>query len=582
MASSSTAPPQTRHVEEQTEASPGEENASRPSNMEPQYTELAKETLAMYEGHDADIPSNEGYVLDARGELKRRQSIASHRRKTDEHIGAGAATTDVEKGSEEVSAEEDEANIVWWDGPEDLQNPMNFSTWRKMTTIGLVSGICFVTPLASSMFAPGVPQLMAEFKSTNIELASFVVSVYILGFAVGPLVFAPLSEIFGRLPIYHFCNLGFCVFTIACAKATNLNMLIGFRFLEGVFGSAPLTNGGGTIADIIVQEKRGLAMSLFAMGPIIGPVIGPLCGGFLAQAKGWRWIFWLLTMISGTFFALSVVFMKETYAAVILQRKTLRLQKETGNLELRSKLDVGLSPRDFFVRSIVRPTKMLIFSPIVLATSLYVGVVYGYLYLLFTTFTNVFEGTYGFSSGSVGLSFMGMGVGSLLGLLYFAWSSDRLLKKRTAQEDLIAAAAGEPSQGMKPEYRLPPLVQGAVLIPAGLLLYGWTAEYHVHYIVPIMSTALIGAGNLAVFMVITTYLVDAYTVYAASALAANTVMRSVLGSVLPLAGQKMYDTLGLGWGNSLLAFIAIGMLPLPWILMKYGERLRKKFELKDL
>jgi MFS family permease len=311
-------------------------------------------------------------------------------------------------------------------------------------------------------------------------------------------------------------------------------------------------------------------------------IVGPVAGGYLAQGKGWRWVFWLLTMISGFFSINSLIFMRETYAVIILQRKTLRLRKHTGNQGLRSKLDTGLSPKDFFMRSIVRPAKMLFFSPIVLATSVYVGVVYGYLYLLFTTFTLVFEETYHFSSGSVGLTFMGLGVGSLLGLAYFAVASDRMLKRRTAEADAAATAAGEQSGGMKPEYRLPPLMPGAVLIPAGLLLYGWTAKYHVHYIVPIMSTALIGIGNLAVFMCITTYLVDAFTIYAASALAANTVIRSVMGAVLPLAGQKMYLALGLGWGNSLLAFIAMGLIPVTWVLIKWGEQLRTRFAVKNL
>ncbi len=142
------------------------------------------------------------------------------------------------------------------------------------------------------MFAPGIPQLMAEFKSNNIELAAFVVSVYVLGFATGPLVLAPLSEMYGRVPIYHATNILFIVFTVACAVSSNLNMLIGFRFLEGCMGSAVLTNGGGTIADLIRQEHRGAAMSVFVVGPLLGPVIGPVAGGFLAQAKGWRWVFW--------------------------------------------------------------------------------------------------------------------------------------------------------------------------------------------------------------------------------------------------------------------------------------------------
>lgn len=147
------------------------------------------------------------------------------------------------------------------------------------------------------MFAPGVPEVMTEFRSTDIQLASFVVSVYILGYAFGPFLVAPLSELYGRLPVYHVCNVGFVVLTIACAVSSNLNMLIGFRFLEGVFGSAPLTLGGGTIADMIIQEKRGGMMALWAMGPLLGPVVGPIAGGFLSQAKGWRWVFWLIAIV---------------------------------------------------------------------------------------------------------------------------------------------------------------------------------------------------------------------------------------------------------------------------------------------
>jgi len=311
-------------------------------------------------------------------------------------------------------------------------------------------------------------------------------------------------------------------------------------------------------------------------------IVGPVAGGFLTEAKGWRWVFWVLAMVAGFFSILSLIIMRETYAMVILQRKTNRLRKETHNPNLRSKLDSGLSPKYFFLQSIVRPAKMLVFSPIVLALSIYVGVVYGYLYLLFTTFSLVFRETYNFSAGAVGLTFLGIGIGSFLGLGYFGWSSDKLLKRRAAEADAVAQATGEPVAGMKPEYRLPPMIPGAILLPVGFLLYGWTANYHVHYIVPIISTSLIGIGNMAIFMVVSLYLIDAYTVYAASALATNAVIRSVMGAVLPLAGQKMYKALGLGWGNSLLAFIAIAMIPVPWVLLKWGEKLRTRFPVKNL
>ena len=208
------------------------------------------------------------------------------------------------------------------------------------------------------------------------------------------------------------------------------------------------------------------------------------------------------------------------------------------------------------------------------------AVVYGYLYLLFTTITEVFEDQYHFSQGAVGLTYLGIGVGSLFGVVIFGVASDKILKAKSK--------SGE----MKAEYRLPPMIPGSFVIPIGctlsstyatcgstdirvVFLYGWSAEKHVFWIVPILGTGIVGLGLLATFMPIQTYLVDAFTIYAASALAANTILRSLVGALLPLAGQKMYATLGLGWGNSLLAFIAIAMFPIPVIFYKYGERIRK-------
>ena len=180
--------------------------------------------------------------------------------------------------------------------------------------------------------------------------------------------------------------------------------------------------------------------------------------------------------------------MRETYPPVLLERKASRLRKETGNASLRSKLDSGLSPRDFFKRSIVRPARMLIFSPIVLAMSVFMAVVYGYMYLLFTTITEVFEDGYHFSQGTVGLTYLGLGVGMIVGLITFGFASDRIVKKKSAK--------GE----MKPEYRLPPMIPGAFFIPAGLFWYGWSAQYRVHWISPIMGTSFVGIGMLATFV----------------------------------------------------------------------------------
>lgn len=151
-------------------------------------------------------------------------------------------------------------------------------------------------PLASSMFAPGASQVASEFGENNDLLVALVVSIYVIGLAVGPLVQAPLSEVYGRWVVYVTCDILYIVFTIACAVSSNMSMLIVFRFFAGCMGSAPLTIGGGSVADLFLPLERGRALSVYSLGPVVGPAIGPIAGGFLSESEGWRWIFWVLTI----------------------------------------------------------------------------------------------------------------------------------------------------------------------------------------------------------------------------------------------------------------------------------------------
>lgn len=485
----------------------------------------------------------------------------------------GVRDPDVEKGIPITDTTEDadvnqrtgdpaDPNLIDWD-ENDQEKAMNWPGKKVLGNIIIVSIVTFLTPLASSMCAPGVPLILEEFKSTNETIGSLIVSIYILGYATGPLFIAPLSELYGRLYVYHVNNVLFIIWNVGCALSPNVEALIVFRFLAGIAGSCPLTIGGGSIADTIKQEKRGGAMAIFALGPLLGPVIGPVAGGYLSEAEGWRWIFWVVAIAGGVIAFISFIFMRETYPPVLLQRKVARLQKETNNPNLHSALASNKTHKEYFKQSLIRPTKMLFLSPIVAALSIYMAVVYGYLYLLFTTLTLVFENGYHFSQGNVGLAYLGIGVGSLIGLVVFGFLSDKIMQRMSAK--------GE----MKPEYRLPPLIPGSMCIPIGLFIYGWTAEKNVFWIVPIIGTLFVGLGVLATFMPIQTYLVDAFPLHAASAIAANTVLRSLVGAMLPLAGPKMYAALGLGWGNSLLAFIAIALAPISWIFFRYGEQIRK-------
>ncbi|KAH0848190.1 hypothetical protein AYO21_05322 [Fonsecaea monophora] len=468
---------------------------------------------------------------------------------------------DTKEGVEDVRPDANDF-IVDWDGDDDPENPMNWTSRMKAINIGMLSCLTFVTPLASSMFAPGIPGVMKDFNQSSVILAALVVSVYLVGYAFGPLVCAPMSEIYGRLPVYLITNVLFVIFTVACAVAPSLDSLIGFRFLAGSAGSAPLVLGGGSVADLYPREKRGSKMAIFAMGPLIGPVAGPVAGAFLSQNVGWRWVFWVITIAAGVVMVMCFVFMRETYAPVLLERKAAKLRKSTGNEQYVSKMSTNDTPRAALIKALIRPTKMFFRSPIVFIFVVYISIVYGYLYLLFTTITEIYETTYGFSTGLAGLSFLGIGIGMFIGLILFGATSDKRIRAKQAQGDV------------SPEIRLEGLIPAAFCIPIGLFWYGWSVEKEVHWIMPIIGTGWVGLGLMGIFMAVQTYLVDCYPLFAASVTAANTIIRSLVGAFLPLAGRPLYSSLGLGWGNSLLGFIALGMAPLPFFFMKYGAWLR--------
>lgn len=224
------------------------------------------------------------------------------------------------------------------------------------------------------------------------------------------------------------------------------------------------------------------------------------------------------------------------------------------------------TPRQLFLTAIIRPTRMFFFSPVVAVVCIYIATIYGLLYILFTTFTFVYRDIYGFGPVGAGLSFIGGGVGNLIGLLFVGYFSDKTIRKRKA-EGLEAT----PEQRLNLTLTVPT----AITLPLGLIMYGWTAEKHLHWIVPMIGTGVMGFGMIGIFMIFQTYLVDAYTVHAASVTAANAVLRSILGALLPLCGLQLYDALGLGWGNTLLAGIALVLAPVPWALFIFGERIRK-------
>lgn len=179
-------------------------------------------------------------------------------------------------------------------GSHDIHRVSLILTSRPVPTTDVL--IFAPSALGSSISAPGVNDAMVEFHNTSSILSSMIVCVYNVGLAAGPLILAPMSEMYGRLIPYHVTNVFFTLFTLGCALSPNLPALIIFRMLAGMEASAVLNIGGATVADMFIQEERGFAIAVWTFGPLLGPAVGPVAGGYLTQAKGWRWVFWVVTI----------------------------------------------------------------------------------------------------------------------------------------------------------------------------------------------------------------------------------------------------------------------------------------------
>ncbi|KAM5342196.1 hypothetical protein ACJ41O_015227 [Fusarium nematophilum] len=344
-------------------------------------------------------------------------------------------------------------------------------------------------------------------NATNRDLGSFAVSVYLLGYAFGPLIIGPSSELYGRLIVYHVCSALFLILTLGCALATSMPMLIVFRFLTGTVGACAFTVGPSTIGDAFKQEERGRAMAVMNLPVLLGPCIGPAVGAYVSRAAGWRWDFWLIIIMAGVALIVSLTSLRETHPPTILKRRAKKLQKSTGISDFQSQREPG--GLQLIITSIIRPVKMLTTSPLIIGLSLLSAVAYGVLYLMFTTITEVFQTRYGIVN-NVGLVYFGIGVGQIVGVCAFGSISDAVVKK--------LAKGGE----MKPEYRLQPMAPAAAMVPLGLLIYGWSAQYYVHWFVPLLGNFFIGVGVITIFIPVAAYLVDAFPAHAASATAATT------------------------------------------------------------
>lgn len=450
--------------------------------------------------------------------------------------------------------------------PEDPEDPQRWPQLWKWGQIVVASFATLAVALSSSAYTGGIPSLMADFKKPNTLFWTGGVSLFVLGFAIGPLLWAPASEVFGRRRVYLVSYFFLTLWQAVTCAAPNPGAVLAFRGLAGLFGSSPLANAGGTIADVLDPTQMGLGMALFSVAPFLGPAIGPITGGFLGQAAGWRWVMGMLALFCGAVFILLFFFSGETYAPLLLRQRADKLSKMTGKVyRYRADAAKPFNIVNLFKASLVRPWKFLIFEPIVLILSIYVAIIYGILYLNFAAYPIVFSAGHGWSTGISGLAFLGIMIGAILSVIVtIVWTNPQYIK--------TIKKRGYPV----PEDRLTPAMWGGIVIIIGLAGFAATDGPNVHWIAPIIFGIPFGMGMVVLFLSCMGYLVDVYVIYAASVLAANSVLRSLFGAAFPLFTKPMYEKLGVHWAAALPGFLALACAPFPFLFYKYGGAIREK------
>jgi MFS family permease len=466
----------------------------------------------------------------------------------------GLLPNGLEKHQSPHAAESEKARyqVDWEEG--DPKNPRNFSFWYKSWITFQLGMLALAASTASSIISPASDVISAHFNISS-EVTVLNVSLYILGFAFGPLLWAPISELWGRrwsiIPAMYALTL----FSIGTATSTTPAAMFITRFFGGLFGSAPVSNVSAALGDIYEPKARGFAISLYAIAVVGGPTLAPVSGAALVMnpALGWRWTeyitaIWVFTVATVAFFCIP-----EIYGPVLLKNKAKRLRKETGDQRYwhpheENKLDL----KSIVTKHFARPMLMLTTEPMVTCIAFYASFVYSLLYLSLEVFPIVFLENREWGLVVSTLPFLALFVGVLAALTVNLANQPRYAR-------IVDQNNGKPV----PEARLAPMAIGGVIFAIGLFWFGWTAAPNIPWPAPVVAAAFIGAGFNIIFNQCINFLVDTYGIYAASATSANTFLRSIFAAGLPLAAM------------SILGGVACLALPVPFLFMRYGLKLRK-------
>lgn len=454
---------------------------------------------------------------------------------------------------------------VTYDGPDDPLHPFNWST-KKKTWLSIWLCIdCFSIAMGSSIFSNAIEQICEIYHVIPV-VAILGVALYVLGFAASPIIYAPLSELYGRRGVLVISSFGFAIFHFAVATAKDLQTIMICRFFAGFIGAAPLAVVPAAFSDIFDTKYRGKVIALFALGVFVGPILGPVMGSYIVQHTTWRWLEYVTACFASFVFVGVFIWFDETHHATILVTKASELRKKSGNWGIRAAHeDIELSISEIAEKTITRPIYMLLVEPILFFITLYNSFVYGILYLMLEAYPIVFVEGYGLKKNGE-LPYISLIVGMFACGAYIWFCENAYLRKVKEHGGLV------------PEARLYPMVGSAFIFPIGILWFCWTGNYHnkIHWACPTIAGGFTGFGLIGIFLPCLNYIIESYLMLAASAVAANTFMRSAFGACFPLFAGYMFHNMGTNWAGLLIGLFAVALIPFPFLFLKYGKRIRVK------
>ncbi|KAI1373221.1 putative florfenicol exporter [Hypoxylon crocopeplum] len=454
-----------------------------------------------------------------------------------------------------------------WDGPHDPNDPYNWPEWRKVS-MGLIFSVGqLVTLMSASIIAAALGDISRDL-GVDASTAQITLSIYFLGLGVGPFFIAALCEMDGRKRIWVASNLWYILWNALCPVGLSQALMIIARFLAATGAGAGITLTGPVMADMYHAKDRGKSLAIASFLPYLGPALGPIVGGIVVQLIYWPWLFWIVSIFDAFIVLLGIIIIKESYTPVLLRRKAAAQSDQPAN--------PALSPmkwafwRDFFSRLdpyLRRPIRLLVRRPIIQVISLVLALNFGIYTFMLSTFATLWIDRYGESALIGSLHYISFSIGFCITAQVGGRIMDIIYKRLRNRPKYKGEG--------RPEFRVPYMVPGVLFIPAGLFWYGWSAEYRITWVMVDLGAIVFTCGSSILAQALLAYTLDLFGNLGASANAATRLFSYVLGFVFPIFAPQLYERLGYGWGNSLLAFIFVALgVPVPLFLWVWGEKLR--------